>query len=37
MFLLTPNPVSKKSNTPKKDNMFFAPTSPMPQKSQSTP
>lgn len=36
MFLLALNPVSKKSSTPKKDNMFFAPTSPMPQKLQPT-
>lgn len=35
MFLLAPNPVSKKSNTPKKD-MYCAPTSLMPQKPQPT-
>lgn len=34
MFLLAPNPVSKKVTRPKKENVFFAPTSPRPQKPQ---
>lgn len=34
MLLSAPNPVSKKITRPKKENVFFAPTSPKPQKPQ---